>query len=86
MSWLTRDQVKTVIVEALREVADTGGDIEGYEIAELTDRHQVVFMEKIAEKLGGRSFRVTMTLARLQGCSTMAGLIDYIEENQESKA
>lgn len=86
MSWLTREQVKNSVTEALLEVADIGADIEGYQIAELTDRHQVVFMDEIAKKLEAQRFRVTLTLARLQGCIDMAGLIDYIEENQAKLA
>lgn len=82
MSWLTRDQVKGCIEEALRKVADFPGDIEDYKIKELSDTHQVVFMNAIADVLKAKGFEITLSQSKLKGFTTMGGLIDYVKENQ----
>ena len=82
MAWLSRDDVKNIVADALREVADFSGEIDGYEISILTEQHQVVFMNAIPGKLEAKGFRVTLSLSKLQSFPTMGDLIVYIEENQ----
>lgn len=82
MSWLTRDEVKSLIEKALRETADFSGDIEDYKISELSEQHQVVFMGAIADALKEKGFEVPLSLSKLQGFAKMSDLINYVEENQ----
>ncbi len=86
MAWLTRHQISSIVEAALREVADFSGAAAGFQIAELTDQHKVVFMNAIPPRLEAQGFRVTLTLAILSGCETVGGLIDYIEEHQAKLA
>ena len=84
MSWLTRDDVKGLVEEALREAADFSGDIEGYQMSELSEQHQVVFMGAIATRLKKKGFEVPLSLGKLQGFATIGDLINYVEENQSA--
>ena len=86
MSWLTRDQVKGCIEEALRKVADFPGDIEDYKISELADKHRVVFMNAIADALKEKGFQVTLSLSKLQEFNKISDLINYVDENQRKSA
>jgi hypothetical protein len=82
MAWLSREEITNAVEKALKKVADFSGDISGFRLADLSDRHQVPFMNAIAEALGDKGYRVTLTLSKLQEFTTMKDLIDYIDENQ----
>jgi hypothetical protein len=82
MSWLTRPEVKGCIEKALRKVADFPGDIEAYNIMELSNKHQVVFMNAIADELKAEGFEITLSQSKLQGFPNMGALIDYVKEKQ----
>jgi len=82
MSWLTRDEVKSLVEDALREVADVSDDIEDYQMAELSKQLQVVFMGAIADALKEKGFEVPLSLSKLQSFAKMSDLINYVTENQ----
>ncbi len=83
MAWLSRDEVKGIVAEALKEVADFSGEVGTYKMSTLSERHQVLFSNTIPKRLEAQGFRVTLNDSVWETFETMDHLIDYIEKNQK---
>lgn len=95
MADLTREQVKAIVVESLKVVADTGGDVEQATFSNFTDDHKRAFLSALRKKLnsslyylddGGTSnqayYDAPLKDNSIDGWPTVKDCIDWVEEKQ----
>lgn len=82
MNWLTRDEVRSIVGAALKEVADYDGEFEHFDFFKFHPYHKYVFINDIATLLAQRGFSVTLSVQKLNDFETIKGLIDYIDNEQ----
>lgn len=92
MPLLTRDQVKSIVLDALEKVADLPADPESAPFNQMQDEHKQVFLDWLKQLLNGypypddngagRYYDVPLSLDLLNGWATVKDCIDYIFENQ----
>tara|TARA_R110001632_G_scaffold66891_3_gene157320 strand:- start:8406 stop:8711 length:306 start_codon:yes stop_codon:yes gene_type:complete len=94
MSTLNREQIKSIVTEALRSVADFNGDIENFTFEHFQEYSKQVFTNKLVELINAAPFynylgvldstqcyRVVLSNSIVNSWVTLEDCINYIEEN-----
>jgi hypothetical protein len=82
MNWLTRDEIRSVVGTALKEIADYDKEFECFDFLKFHLYHKSVFINKIATLLAQRGFSVTLSTQKLEDFKIIKDLIDYIDREQ----
>lgn len=90
MAWLTREQVKQIVTEALKEIADFTGDVEQYLISEIDDVYKPDFIGEIRQRVVDKGYDINLSIngqgTGINHMEDIGVLIDYIWDNQQREA
>lgn len=97
MAYLNREQVKDIMTEALKSVADFSGDIENYSFSNFQDTQKQVFLTNLKSTINNspyynrdgstsdhKYYDVPLSLSLLNSWQNMSDCIDYVLNNQTS--
>jgi hypothetical protein len=96
MAFLTRDQVKQVVIDALRTVADLPANVEAADFKSMNDLQKHMFLSALKSKLNAQPYNMnngtTNHLAyydvdlmpdSIDDWATVKDCIDFINDNQK---
>ncbi len=86
MPLLSRDEIKQVVKDCLREIGGFDGDIESLSLKGSDDRHLDRFVDCIVGKLTNKRITVVLSVSfvrrMIDDDKTIGDLIDHINGNQ----
>ncbi len=95
MAFLEKVQIKDMVKEALKEVADFSGEIDSFEFRHFHEYHKKVFLTKLKELINKspyydrngnieyeRYYDVPLSISVITSWNLISDCINYIFENQ----
>jgi len=95
MAYLTRDQVKTIVTDSLRAIADLPADVEAATFDMLNDEQKKVFLATLKKNLNASPYYqddgttantsyydVDLTMSSFANWPTVKDCIDWVTEHQ----
>ncbi len=82
MALLSRDDVKSVVGDALHVVADFDSDFEAFDFSKFQDYHKFVCINEIANRLAQQGIAVALSVVLIGTMKNIGALVDYVTDRQ----